>query len=61
MKFILNIYIKDSRTKSRRRLTGSYTYERKDQEAMSREVKELRNLYSEKSGYTMEVIATDEA
>jgi hypothetical protein len=61
MKFILNIYIKDNRTTSGRRLTGSYVYERKNQEAMDREVKELGNLYSEESGYTMEVIAADEA
>ena len=54
--FIMNIYKKDSRTKSGRRLVGSYEFERKDREAMEREVKELKPLYKEQDGYTFEII-----
>lgn len=60
MKFILNIYIKDNRTKSGRRLIGSYSFFRKDKEAMDREVKELSSLYSAEAGYTLEVIVEDQ-
>lgn len=56
MKFILNIYKKDSRTKSGRRLVGSYEYERKNREAMDREVKALYPTYKELDGYTFEII-----
>jgi len=56
MKFILNIYIKDRRTKSGKRIVGSYSFERKDRAAMDREVSELSHLYDEKSGYTLEVL-----
>jgi hypothetical protein len=56
MIFILNIYKKDSRTKSGRRLMGSYEYERKDLDSMKREVKELHPLYKTTDGYTFELI-----
>ena len=56
MKFILNIYKKDSRTKSGRRLVGSYEYERKDRVSMDREVKALYPTYKEQDGYTFEII-----
>lgn len=61
MKFILNVYIKDARTKSGKRLCGSYEYERKDEEAMRREVKELSHLYPRDLGYVLEIIVPDEA
>jgi len=56
MKFILNIYKKDSRTKSGRRLVGSYEFERKNRESMDREVKSLYPTYKESDGYTFEII-----
>jgi hypothetical protein len=59
MTFILNIYKKDTRTKSGRRIVGSYEFDRKDREAMDREVKELKPLYKEVDGYTIEVIDAD--
>lgn len=57
MKFILNIYIKDSRTKSGKRLVGSYEFERKDRESMEREVKSLYPTYKESDGYTFEIVS----
>lgn len=56
MIFILNIYKKDSRTKSGRRLVGSYEFERKDREAMKREVGELYPLYRKDDGYVFEIL-----
>ena len=56
MKFIVNIYKKDSRTKSGRRLVGSYEFERKDRESMDREVKALYPTYKESDGYIFEII-----
>ena len=59
MIFILNIYKKDSRTKSGRRIHGSYEYDRKDLVQMEREVKELElHHYRENDGFTFEVIET---
>jgi hypothetical protein len=54
--FIMNIYKKDSRTKSGRRLVGSYEWERRDHEAMEREIKELKPLYRERDGYRFEIL-----
>ena len=54
--YILNIYKKDSRTKSGRRLHGSYEFERKDTEQMQREVRDLQPLYKSSDGYTIEVV-----
>ena len=56
MIFILNIYIKDRRTKSGKRIVGSYEYDRKDKESMLREVKELYPAYKAEDGYTFEII-----
>ena len=56
MIFILNIYKKDSRTKSGRRLVGSYEFERKDREAMDREVGELLPLYRKDDGYVFKIL-----
>ena len=56
MVFILNIYKKDGRTKSGRRIVGSYDYERKDREAMNREVAALYPTYKEEDGYSFEVL-----
>lgn len=57
--FLLNIYKKDTRTKSGRRLVGSYEFERKDREAMNREVRSLYPTYKESDGYMFEVIQAD--
>ena len=59
MKFILNIYKKDSRTKSGKRLCGSYEYERKDEEAMRREVKEINRLYPQDMGYILDIVTCE--
>jgi hypothetical protein len=56
MTYILNIYIKDKRTKSGKRIVGSYEYDRKDRESMLREVKELYPVYKAEDGYTFEII-----
>jgi hypothetical protein len=56
MKFILNIYKKDSRTKSGKRLVGSYEFERKNLESMDREVKSLYPTYKESDGYIFNII-----
>ena len=57
MNFIINIYKKDRRTKSGRRIIGSYEFERKDQESIQREVQDLkRSLYKESDGYFIEVV-----
>ena len=56
MVFILNIYKKDGRTKSGRRIVGSYDYERKDREAMNREIEALYPTYKEEDGYSFEVL-----
>jgi hypothetical protein len=56
MIYILNIYKKDSRTKSGRRICGSYEFDRKDLVSMQREVKELQHLYKPSDGYTFEVV-----
>ena len=59
MFFILNIYKKDQRTKSGKRLTGSYEYERKNIEAMLREVEALHPTYKESDGYSFEIMQID--
>ena len=56
MIFILNIYKKDSRTKSGRRIVGSYEFDRPDMEQMQREVRELQPLYKAADGYTFEIL-----
>jgi len=59
MIFFLNIYKKDRRTKSGVRMVGSYEYERKNKEAMIREVESLSNLYRESNGYSFEILEVD--
>ena len=53
-KFLLSIYKKDSRTKLKKRLLGTYSFLRKDDLAMEREVKELNMLYKKSDGYILE-------
>jgi len=59
MIFFLNIYKKDRRTKNGVRMVGSYEYERKNKEAMIREVESLSNLYRESNGYSFEILEVD--
>jgi len=56
MVYLLNIYKKDTRTKSGIRLTGSYEYIRKDKEAMEREIRALYPTYKESDGYIFKII-----
>ena len=56
MTYILNIYMKDKRTRSGKRIVGSYEYDRKDMESMLREVKELYPVCKAEDGYTFEII-----
>ena len=45
MSYIINIYQKDTRTRSGKRLCGSYEYELEEKEDMERKVRELHALY----------------
>lgn len=45
MDYTLRIYKVDRRTKTGERLVGTYNFERKNDAAMDREVRELRPLY----------------
>ena len=56
MNFILNIYKRDTRTKSGKRLVGSYEYQRRDRESMDREVKDLYPTYKESDGYIFQIV-----
>jgi len=40
-------------------MVGSYEYERKNKEAMIREVESLSNLYRESNGYSFEILEVD--
>jgi hypothetical protein len=59
MTYILNIYIKDRRTKSGKRIVGSYEYDRKDVESMLREVRALYPTYKSEDGYMFEIVEPD--
>jgi hypothetical protein len=56
MKYILNIYKKDTRTKSGKRLVGSYEYDRRNKESMLREVDALYPTYKESDGFTFDIV-----
>lgn len=56
MKFILNIYIRDSRTKSGRRLVKSQSYECENTADMSCKIENLKKLYSADNGYIIETV-----
>ena len=52
--------MKDKRTRSGKRIVGSYEYERKDEESMRREVENLsRSLYPKDLGYMLEIITPE--
>ena len=54
MIYVLKVFKQDKRTKAGERFVNSYEFDRKDDKAMEREVKELNWLYSAKEGYRME-------
>jgi len=58
MKFTIEIYKRDRRTAAGERLVGKYDYDRKDREAMVREVRELYPTYKERDGYRFEIHET---
>ena len=55
MSYIINIYQKDTRTRSGKRLCGSYEYELEEKEDMDRKVRELHALYKASDGYIIKV------
>jgi len=58
MFYTLEIYKQDKRTKAGKRLVGKYDYERKDLDAMKREIKELYPTYKVVDGYEFNVVET---
>jgi hypothetical protein len=58
MKFTLEIYKMDRRTKEGRRLVGKYDYERADRAAMEREITDLFPTYRKSDGYIFNVVET---
>lgn len=58
MFYTLEIYKTDKRTKAGKRLVGKYDYERKDLDAMRREIKELYPTYKAVDGYEFNVVET---
>ena len=54
MIYVLKVFKQDKRTKAGERFINSYEYDRKDDKAMQREVKELNWLYSAQEGYRLE-------
>ena len=60
MNFILNIYKKDTRTKSGKRLCDSLEYENSNKEEMLKEVEKINSLYPRDKGYFLDIIVTNE-
>ena len=58
MMFTLEIYKKDARKKTGERRVGKYDYDRKDRDAMQREIKSLYPTYREADGYRFEIHET---
>ena len=58
MKFTLEIYKMDRRTKEGQRLVGKYDYDRADRAAMEREIAELFPTYRKRDGYIFNVVET---
>ena len=58
MKFTLEIYKMDRRTKEGQRLVGKYDYDRTDKAAMEREVAALFPTYRKRDGYIFNVVET---
>jgi hypothetical protein len=58
MKFTLEIYKMDRRTKEGQRLVGKYDYDRPDRAAMEREIAALYPTYRKSDGYIFNVVET---
>ncbi len=58
MLFTVEIYKQDKRTKSGERLIGKYDFDRKDRDAVVREVKELYPTYKSSDGYVFNIVET---
>jgi hypothetical protein len=58
MKFTLEIYKMDRRTKEGKRLVGKYDYDRADRAAMEREIADLFPTYRKRDGYIFNVVET---
>ena len=58
MKFTLEIYKMDRRTKEGQRLVGKYDYDRADKVAMEREIAALFPTYRKRDGYIFNVVET---
>ena len=58
MKFTLEIYKMDRRTKEGQRLVGKYDYDRADKAAMEREIAALYPTYRKVDGYIFNVVET---
>lgn len=58
MKFTLEIYKMDRRTKEGQRLVGKYDYDRADKAAMEREIAALFPTYRKRDGYIFNVVET---
>ena len=58
MKFTLEIYKMDRRTKEGQRLVGKYDYDRADKAAMEREIAALFPTYRKSDGYIFNVVET---
>ena len=56
MKFTLEIYKIDRRTKEGQRLVGKYDYDRADKAAMEREIAALFPTYRKRDGYIFNVV-----
>ena len=58
MKFTLEIYKMDRRTKEGQRLVSKYDYDRADKAAMEREIAALYPTYRKRDGYIFNVVET---
>ena len=58
MKFTLEIYKMDRRTKEGQRLVGKYDYDRADRAAMESEIAALFPTYRKRDGYIFNVVET---
>lgn len=58
MKFTLEIYKMDRRTKEGQRLVGKYDYDRADKAAMEREIAALYPTYKKVDGYIFNIVET---
>lgn len=56
MTYILNVYKKDTRTKSGKRIVGSYELQRKNKEAVYKEIRKIETRFKKEDGYIFKVL-----